>query len=256
VNPIVTPEPGTPGPLNREPSDPGEPVDPTDYCRAIETYLTRKNEGHLIRIVGPAFEQVCGWAAMGVPLKVAFRGIDQYCDRYYARGPRRRPVRIEFCEGDILDLFDNWRRAVGVAAAAGVDPAGEAAPRKPALAAHIERVIARLATVRAAGNRSPGFDGAVDSSVRELERLAGDARRARGEQRTRIIERLADLDRALMDAAAREVDAPTSAALRLEAEAELAPFGSRMAPDARAQATTAAFERLLRESLGLPVVQL
>ncbi len=61
-------------------------MDPSDYCREIEAYLCRKNEGHLIRIVGPAFEQVCGWANLGVPLKVAFRGIDQYCDRYYARG--------------------------------------------------------------------------------------------------------------------------------------------------------------------------
>lgn len=232
-------------------------MDPSEYCRAIETYLTRKNEGHLVRISGPAFEQVCGWATMGVPLKIAFRGIDQYCERYYAKGPRRRPVRIEFCEADILELFDSWRRAVGVAAAsAGEEAAAEQAPRKPALSAHIERVIARLATVRAAGNRSPGFDDAVDSSVRELERLAADARRARGEQRTRIIDRLADLDRALMDAAAREVDAPSAAALRREADAELAPFGSRMAPDAKAQATTAAFERLLRESLGLPIVQL
>ena len=49
----------------------------SDYCREIEAYLCRKNEGHLIRIVGPAFEQVCGWANLGVPLKVAFRGIDQ-----------------------------------------------------------------------------------------------------------------------------------------------------------------------------------
>src|SRR5215210_8198432 len=91
-------------------------MDPVEYCREIETYLCRKNEGHLIRIVGPAFEQVCGWATMGVPLKVAFRGIDQYCERYYAKGPRRRPVRIEFCEADVLELFDSWRRAVGVSA--------------------------------------------------------------------------------------------------------------------------------------------
>ena len=67
-------------------------MDPAEYCREIETYLCQKNEGHLIRIVGPAFEQVCGWATMGVPLKVACRGIDQYCERYYAKGPRRRHV--------------------------------------------------------------------------------------------------------------------------------------------------------------------
>ena len=74
------------------------------------------------------FEQVSGWAAQGVPLAVAFRGIDRYCERYYAKGPRRRPVRVEFCEADILELFDDWRRAVGVSQL--VDPgAGEPARR-------------------------------------------------------------------------------------------------------------------------------
>src|SRR4026207_458118 len=94
-------------------------MDPAEYSREIESYLCRKNEGHLIRIVGPAFEQVCGWANLGVPLKVAFRGIDQYCERYYAKGPRRRPVRVEFCEADILDPFAAWRRAGGGAARGG-----------------------------------------------------------------------------------------------------------------------------------------
>ena len=91
-------------------------IEPAEYCRQLETYLCRKNEGHLIRIVGPVFEQVCGWAAQGVPLTIACRGIDQYCERYYAKGPRRRPVRIEFCEADILELFDDWRRAQADAA--------------------------------------------------------------------------------------------------------------------------------------------
>jgi hypothetical protein len=230
-------------------------LNPSEYCREIETYLTRKNEGHLIRIVGPAFEQVCGWATQGIPLKIAFRGIDQYCERYYAKGPRRRPVRIEFCEADILDLFDAWRRAVGVATDQRGEAGAEPAPRKPALAAHIERVIARLTSLRAGGKRSPGFDDAVDASVRELDRLVADARTARGEQRARIVDRLIALDRQMMDAATREVDAATAAALKREAEAELAPFGARMAPDARAQAALAAFERLLRESLGLPVIR-
>ena len=53
-----------------------------DYCRQVEAYLCRKNDGHLVRIVGPAFEQVCGWARKGVPLKVAWRGIDRCHERY------------------------------------------------------------------------------------------------------------------------------------------------------------------------------
>src|SRR5690242_21110300 len=122
-------------------------MDPSEYCRQIEAYLCRKNEGHLIRIVGPAFEQVCGWANLGVPLKVAFRGIDQYCDRYYAKGPRRRPVRIEFCEADILDVFDAWRRAIGVQRDEP-DVANQTPSRKPSLVSHIERVLLKLTSLR------------------------------------------------------------------------------------------------------------
>src|SRR6476661_6751896 len=141
-------------------------MDASDYCREIEAHLCRKNEGHLIRIVGPAFEQVCGWSNLGIPLKVAFRGIDQYCERYYAKGPRRRPVRIEFCEADILDLFDSWRRAIGVGTA-GAATTAEPPARKAPLAAHIERAIARLTTLRAGGKRSVAFAERVDAVVRE-----------------------------------------------------------------------------------------
>ena len=41
------------------------------YCRAIEAHLCRKNDGHLIRISGPAFDLVRGWAEQGIPLRVA-----------------------------------------------------------------------------------------------------------------------------------------------------------------------------------------
>ena len=108
-----------------------------DYCRQVEAYLCRKNDGHLIRIVGPAFEQVCGWAAKGVPLTVAMRGIDRYFERYYARGPRRRPVRIEFCEADVMDVFDEWRRALGITTA---DAAGSETP-EPATVDDVPLVV-------------------------------------------------------------------------------------------------------------------
>jgi hypothetical protein len=228
-------------------------MNPEDYCREVEAYLCRKNEGHLIRIVGPAFEQVCGWAKQGVPLKIAFRGIDQYCERYYAKGPRRRPVRVEFCEADILDLFDNWRRALGVATASA-DAAEEPAPRKPALAAHIERAVARLTSLRAGGQRSASFAERLDTAVRHLDHLAADARTVRGQARADIIDRLRVLDDELVGAAAEELSADTRAALRREAEAELMPFAQRMPPAALERARAAAFSRLLRESTGLPVL--
>ena len=103
-----------------------QPVD--EYCREIEAYLCRKNDGHLIRVVGPSFEVVSGWAESGVPLKVAFSGIDRYFERYYRKGARRRPVKIDFCDADVLDVFDEWKRAVGAQSSA-VSPQSSAHPR-------------------------------------------------------------------------------------------------------------------------------
>jgi len=89
-------------------------MDVDSYCRDIEAHLCRRNAGHLVRISGPAFDLVRGWAQRGIPFTVAQQGIDRYIDRSNARGLRRRPARIEFCEADVLDAFDAWRRAVGI----------------------------------------------------------------------------------------------------------------------------------------------
>ena len=233
------------------------PADPANYCRQVETYLCRKNEGHLVRIVGPEFELVCGWADGGVPLRVAFRGIDLYCERYYAKGPQRRPVRIEFCEADVLEAFDEWRRALGVTGpAAGASFAAEeaASPRRPSLGSHVDRLIARLIAVRGGEGRSPRFHELVSATVRELDLLAPHAKRARGEERARIVARLAELDGGLMAVARQQLDPARTAELRREADAELASFGARLAPDAHRRAAEAAFDRLLRETLGIPVL--
>ena len=221
-----------------------------DYCRQIESYLCQKNAGHLIRIVGPAFEQVCSWAERGVPLKVAFRGIDQCCERYYAKGLRRRPVRIEFCEADILELFDDWRRAVGVSSSGSV--AAEA-HRKPSLSSHIERVIARLAVPRSAPGAAV-MDPLVTQYMHELDRLLAESKHARGDKRAAIVQRLAEIDGQLLDTGVASLGESIRASLLRDAESELAPFAGRMSPDTYQAAVDAAFRRLVREAQGIPTV--
>lgn len=232
-------------------------IDPSEYSRQIETYLCQKNRGHLVRVVGPAFDMVRGWAASGVPLKVAFSGIDRCCERHDARGPRRRPIRIEFCEADVLDAFDAWRRAVGVgtAAAPGAEAqAAEAPARKPALAAHIERAVAKLAHTRGVGPIEHAWHRQIEQAIRDLEAMLPAAGQARGEARAAIVARLADVDAALMAAAEAGLDEALAGRLRLEAAEELAPFGARMPAAARDQAQQAAFQRLVREALGIPTL--
>ena len=236
-------------------------TEPVDYCRQIEAYLCRKNDGHLIRVVGPSFELVSRWAADGVPLAIACRGIDRYFERYYRKGPRRRPVRIDFCDADVRDAFDEWRRALGLTAAAAgspTDSGAEDAPaeqrRAPSLPAHLERVVLRLTAARVNGALGADADAVIDRVSRELDAARASARGVRGEARRQLLDRLAALDRELLDAAGRGLTQEQQAALAREADAELAPFREAMPGDAYARARRAAVDRLVRERAGLPTV--
>ena len=228
-----------------------------DYCRQIESYLCRKNGGHLVRIVGPAFETVRSWASQGVPLKVAFQGIDRCVERASARGGRRRPLRIEFCESDVLEAFDAWRRAIGVGATRVSDEGGAeewgSTSRKGSLTAHVERSLSRLLVVKV-GRDDPAFDAVLTQVITELDRLAETAKSARGEARARSIARLAELDAELMTVARATVSDVARAALQREVDAELAGFAGRMPAESVEKARALTFDRLLRESLNLPVL--
>lgn len=257
--------------------------DEGEYCRSVEAYLCRKNDGHLIRIAGPAFARVCGWAGQGVPLNVVYRGIDRYFERYYARGPRRRPVQIAFCENDVLDVFDEWRRAVGASAseerrparvkaaspdhaAAGASPPDPASARLPSdafsktpravsLPAHLDRVIVRLTTSRAGTRLAREADAAVDRAIRELDAIRVRAASAEGSERAALTARLRALDAELVAALRGSMDADARETIDRQAREQLSPFKAGMAEEAYARAASAAATRLLRERTGLPVVE-
>jgi hypothetical protein len=160
-------------------------------------------------------------------------------------------VRIEFCEADILELFDDWRRAVGVPAR---PQDGDEQDRRGSLPAHLDRVIAHLTARRGGQTVSPAFDGLLDSTVRELDAARSRAKQARGEDRTRLIARLTEIDHAIMAAALAGLSPEQRTAHAREAADEIAPFAARMAPASRARAVQTAFERLVRDALGLPTV--
>jgi len=225
-------------------------IDVESYCRDLEAYLCRKNDGHLIRITGPAFERVQGWAEQGVPLTIAEAGIDRYFERYYRKGPRRRPVQILFCEPDVLDAFDEWRRAVGIVRVAD-DAEGGSRPRR-SLVSQIESLLARLTVLRGSDQAGPVLGDALDSAVRALDALRPDAARARGDARDALLQRIEQIEDALTAAASAALDAGQRSALEKEADAELAPFQARLSAEAYAQSRRAAIDRLARQHFGLP----
>src|SRR5207247_2606301 len=127
----------------------------------------------------PSFDLVSGWRTQGVPLMVAFRGIDRSFDRYYRKGPRRRPLKIDFCEADVLDAFDEWRRALGLTAiaAAGADVDSKRPGRASlSLPAHLERVVLRLTNATASGHVDASIGPVIDAAARELDTARASAR--------------------------------------------------------------------------------
>ena len=226
-------------------------MEPGAYCRQVEAYLCRRNAGHLIRIVGPAFDLVRGWEARQIPPSVVFRAIDRTVERREAAGARRRPVRIEFCEADVEALFDDWRRAVGVG---GGDRAAAAPPGRPrrTLVAHLEHAILALTAVRGSARHAPALGELAGQVVGELDGLRAAAKTARGHARRRLLERLADLESALMTVARDTADASLRETIRRETESDLAPFRARMPAGAFRKSLQAGTDRLLRERLELP----
>jgi hypothetical protein len=233
----------------------------SDYCREIETYLCQKNDGHLIRVVGPAFDMVSRWATDGIPVKVAFSGIDRYFERYYRKGPRRRPVRIDFCEADVLEVFDEWRRAVGLSkemtAAGGPlehpDPAGRRATSVPA---HLERAVMRLTNARATGVLPASVDPLIDRLAGELDTARASGRGVRGDARRALLARLTEADAELLQTARQTLTAADLEEITAQAEAELTGFRERMSADAYSRARLAATDRLIRERFNLPTLAL
>lgn len=228
-------------------------MNPGAYCRDVEAYLCRQNGGHLIRIVGPAFELVCAWQARQIPLSVVYRAIDRTVERRAASPSRRRPVRIEFCEADVLELFDEWRRAVGVARRDGADTD---TPRRTArgasLPAHLERVVLGLTALRADRRHPQALRDLAASLAAEIDAVRAGARTARGDRRERLLARLGAADRELLAVARTGADESLRDRLHADAERELAGFRERMPPAELRKAVEAAADRLLREQLDLP----
>jgi hypothetical protein len=243
-----------------------------EYCRQIEAYLCRENGGHLVRIVGPAFQTVVGWHAKGIPLGVVRQGIDRTLARDRAKpasGPRR-PVRIEFCEADVLDAFAAWRRAIGAgmagdraedegaeavggeAAPAAVEPEPRPAHRTPSLVAHLDRAMRRLTQCVVDPAVPVAARTAIDRTLEALDALRTGSRGLRGEARAAVLAELARLDGELGARLLEAIPAAERDDLTRLARADLAPFAPRLAPADRAAAEAAATLRLLRERFRIP----
>jgi hypothetical protein len=241
----------------------GDAVDVGDYCRQVEDYLTRANGGHLVRIVGPGFALVRQWAADGIPLRVVWRGIDHKVERHRT-GHARRPLRIEFCEADVRDVYDNWQRAVGLTPRAGLTDAPAVEPptgtasadrRRPSLSKHLDRALERLARTGGRLELPERLRDGLGAIAGKVAAARETAKTARGADRDALAARVAALDRDLIALARGAATADLLAAVRRDAEQDLAAYRGRLAGDAWTRAVEATVDQLLRDRLGLPTLE-
>lgn len=253
------------------------------YCRAVEDYLTRANAGHLVRIVGPGFELVRGWALAGVPLSIVYRGIDQKAERH-GEQPVRRPLRIEFCEGDVRAVFESWRRAIGVwslpeasdrrpradvpgapsgaAVAPDADggggiatPGNAATSKKPSLSKHLDRAIDRLSRVGGRLDLPVELRDACDRVLQSLAEMRALTGQRRPGLREELTARLTSLDADLASALRQHAPEALRAPLVAQAAADLTPYRGRLADEAWQRSVEITADRLLRDRLGVPVLE-
>lgn len=239
-----------------EEADAGAAVDVGEFCRRVEEHLTRVNEGQIIRVVGPAFELVRGWAIEGVPLSVVIHGIDLKAERHRA-GRSTRPLRLEFCEADVRQVFTRWRRAVGLAGTASPTEVGaesQPAEKRPSLSRQVDRALDKLS--RAAGRLDlpDAFREAVGQAISELSGIRDRARTTRGEARTGLTARLPAIDAALIHAGRDAIGADVLARLRGDAETDLSSYRTRLAGDVWHRSVDRALDQLVRDQLGLPTL--
>ncbi len=224
------------------------------YCRRVEAFLTQVNGGHLVRIVGPGFDLVRRWAQQGVPPNIVMRGIERKAERH-RHGSARRPLRIEFCEGDVREVFDEWQRAIGVSSA----PASSESPashRTPSLPKHFERVLDRLGRLTGRLDWPDELRDGLEACRAKIAALQASSVGARGEARNAVIERLQALDAELLALARLHAPAGVRRDIEREAEADLAPYRERLSEGLWKQSVEATVARLLRDRLGLPTVGL
>jgi hypothetical protein len=202
------------------------------YFLAIEEFFVRLRGAPLL--LSPADWQVARrWHRQGISLEVVRRALDQVFARRRERGAKGRISSLRYCAPAIEAA---WVEQAELAAPGSrVEPeALDVAARLAALAAALPAGLARVEELRA-----------------RLAALAGSQLDLQA-----VEERLAELDRAALDAALAELSAPEVAALDATVEKAILALGGRLPAAEIERARERLARQVLRARLRLPMLSL
>jgi hypothetical protein len=226
-----------------------------EYFTKIEERFSRRR-GSLLLLSTLDWALIESWREAGVPLEAVLRGIDAAFDRYETRSVRakgrlRKVNGLAWCAQSVMTAAEEM-----VEASTGAAPQKQ--PSTQASGFESGRVVSYLkrnaGAVEAAAENSA--NQALAAIAKRLRELAAEM----GESDSMSLE---DLDRTLTVLEERMVDALRAAAeedeivaIRQQADAELAPFRSRMSAVQLRQVQQQFLTRRLLQTRSLPRLSL
>jgi hypothetical protein len=189
-----------------------------------------------------------------------FRGIEQKAERHKA-GAARRPLRIEFCEADVREVYEAWRRAIGVGATSAHDAGGASeepqADRGSGSARRVttrdlDRAVDRLMSTAGRLELPDVLRDEVNRVLEQVLIIRDAVKGSRGAAREGHLASLPDLDRSVMAAAHQAMTPDALTPIRQDAERDLEPFRGRLSTEAWDQAIAVTIDRGVRGHFGLP----
>jgi hypothetical protein len=213
------------------------PADPeAAYYQTIEEFFVSRR-GDPLFLSNADWLLIRGWRMAGTPLRVVLRGIADALDGHaHSWGRHRKVGSLAYCAAEVDAARDRWQRALALGEEPGAGPDAALSGFADALEAAPLHGEARLLATRLA-LEIRGW-AADPPPLRELEPL------------------LAARESALLAGVSALVSAERRAELERAADAELAPYASRMPGPVLAQIRADSIARRVLGEFGIPRLSL
>jgi len=222
--------------MTDEAAEPDDSEEQRAYFRTIEEIFVALRGAPLL--LSPADWHVARrWRREGVPLDLVRDALEQAFARRRERGATGRISSLRYCAPVVEAAWAHLRELTG--------PAER--ERGPARAADLD-IPARLAALAAALPETLAERTAWMERITALAALPGGS--------PAVEERLADLDRELLEAARAGLKGPTKRAVKESVERTLAALAGRLPAEELERSRDRLFLQAMRGRLGLPVLSL
>jgi hypothetical protein len=218
-----------------EPDDREDSEEQRAYFGAIEELFVRLRGAPLL--LSPSdWHVIRRWRRFGVPLDLVGSVLQEIFQKRQERGLKRQVLPLRFCTTAVDTAWAHLRELTAPA------------ERAPAATTAGLDIPARLATLAAALPEALKDRAAWAERITVLAALPGGS--------PAVEERLADLDRELLEAARAGLKGPTKKAVAEAVERTLAALAGRLPAEELERSRDRLFLQVMRGRLGLPVLSL